>query len=75
MEFYITKRSANITGILKLSQKLQPEFGSGFSYRQINWYRQFYRTFPIVNALRSQLSWTHYNVFITSNKTTCKPIK
>jgi hypothetical protein len=31
-----------------LSEELQPEFGSGFSARQLNWYRQFYRTFPIV---------------------------
>jgi len=43
-----------------LSEELQPEFGSGFSYRNLNWYRQFYRTFPIVSALRTQLSWTHY---------------
>ena len=38
-----------------LSEQLQPEYGSGFSYRQLNWYRQFYRTFPIVSALRTQL--------------------
>jgi predicted nuclease of restriction endonuclease-like (RecB) superfamily len=47
-----------------LSEQLQPEFGSGFSYRNLAWYRQFYRTFPIVNALRSQLSWTHYRVLL-----------
>ena len=39
-----------------LSEQLQPEFGTGFSIRQINLYRQFYRTFPIVSALRTQLS-------------------
>ena len=43
-----------------LSEQLTPEYGSGFSFRNLNWYRQFYRTFPIVNSLRSQLSWTHY---------------
>ena len=47
-----------------LSEELQPEFGSGFSYRNLVWYRQFYRTFPIVNSLRSQLSWTHYRVLL-----------
>jgi hypothetical protein len=26
--------------------------------------RQFYRTFPITNALRSQFSWTHYRTLI-----------
>ena len=39
-----------------LSEQLQPEFGTGFSYRNLVWYRQFYRTFPIVNSLRSQLN-------------------
>lgn len=38
-----------------LAKELEPEFGSGFSYRQLSWCRQFYRTFPIVNAVRSQL--------------------
>ncbi|MFA7444704.1 MAG: PDDEXK nuclease domain-containing protein [Flavobacteriaceae bacterium] len=47
-----------------LSEQLQPEFGSGFSYRNLHWYRQFYRTFPIVNSLRSQLSWTHYRLLL-----------
>ena len=43
-----------------LSNELQPQFGSGFSIRQLERYRQFYRTFPIASALRTQLSWTHY---------------
>eukprot|EP01132_Coremiostelium_polycephalum_P000111 gene111-150_t len=41
-----------------LSKQLQPEFGSGFSYRQLYWYSQFYRTFQIVSTLWSQLSWS-----------------
>ncbi|MGJ1317856.1 PDDEXK nuclease domain-containing protein [Sphingobacterium spiritivorum] len=41
-----------------LSDQLQPEFGSGFSVRQINLYRQFYRTFPIVHTVYAQLSWS-----------------
>ena len=48
-----------------LSQELQPIFGSGFSTRQLNWYRQFYRTFPIVSAVRTQLSWTHYKLLLS----------
>ncbi len=47
-----------------LSEQLQPEFGSGFSYRQLELMRQFYRTFPIANSLRSQLSWTHYRILL-----------
>jgi predicted nuclease of restriction endonuclease-like (RecB) superfamily len=50
--------------IKSLSEELTPLFGSGFSYRQLNLFRQFYREFPIVNALRSQFSWTHYRTFI-----------
>jgi len=46
--------------IKSLSDLLQPQFGSGFSVRQLEMCRQFYRTFPIANAVRSQLSWTHY---------------
>ena len=48
-----------------LAEQLQPEYGSGFSYRQLNWYRQFYRTFPIVSALRTQLSWTQYKILLS----------
>lgn len=50
--------------IKHLSEQLQPEFGSGFFYRNLHWYRQFYRTFPIVNSLRTQLSWTHYRLLL-----------
>ena len=47
-----------------LSLELQPIFGSGFSVRQLELFRQFYRCFPITNALRSQFSWTHYRMLI-----------
>ena len=30
-----------------LAEKLQPEFGSGFSYRNLNWYRQFLELFQL----------------------------
>ena len=48
----------------KLSRELVPEFGSGFSYRQLAFCRQFYKTYPIVNALRSQFNWTQYRLLI-----------
>jgi predicted nuclease of restriction endonuclease-like (RecB) superfamily len=47
-----------------IARELEPEFGSGFSKRQIELFRQFYRTFPIANSLRSQLSWTQYKFLI-----------
>jgi predicted nuclease of restriction endonuclease-like (RecB) superfamily len=50
--------------IRSLAAALEPQFGSGFSYRHLNWFRQFYRTFPIVNAVRSQFSWTHYRTLL-----------
>ncbi|GEM55880.1 hypothetical protein B0A58_04390 [Flavobacterium branchiophilum NBRC 15030 = ATCC 35035] len=47
-----------------LSQNLTPIYGSGFSTRQLYQSIQFYKTFPIVNALRSQLSWSQYRLLI-----------
>ena len=52
-----------------IAQQLEPEFGSGYSKRQIELFRQFYRTFPIANALCSQLSWTPHktpSAFVSS---------
>lgn len=50
--------------IKNLAQTLEPEYGSGFSYRQLAFCRQFYRLYPIANALRSQLNWTQYRMLI-----------
>jgi predicted nuclease of restriction endonuclease-like (RecB) superfamily len=51
--------------IKMLSKELQPIFGSGFSGRQLERYRQFYRVFPIASALRTQLNWTQYRTLIS----------
>ena len=50
--------------IKTLSETLVPQHGSNFSYRQLNLFRQFYRSFPIMNAVRSQFNWTHYRTLI-----------
>jgi len=50
--------------IKSLASELSPEFGSGFSIRQLERYRQFYRLFPITSALRTQFSWTHYKLLL-----------
>ena len=47
-----------------LAEQLQPEYGSGFSYRQLNWCRQFYRAFPIASTLWTQLSWSQYQFIL-----------
>ncbi len=59
-------RAAYATFLIKsISKELQPIFGTGFTVRQLEMNRQFYRTFPNTNALRSQFSWTHYKKLIT----------
>ena len=50
--------------IKRLAQEIEPEFGSGFGERQLKFCRQFYKTYPIGNALRSQLNWTQYRMLI-----------
>ncbi len=50
--------------IKSISDEFQPQFGSGFTIRQLEMNRQFYCTFPNTNALRSQFSWTHYRTLI-----------
>lgn len=50
--------------IKNLANNLEPEYGSGFGVRQLEQCRQFYRLYPIANALRSQLNWTQYRMLI-----------
>lgn len=50
-----------------LSDKLTAEFGKGFDTRNLRHMRQFYITFPNWNALRSELSWTHYRSLMRVN--------
>jgi len=47
------------------SYKLAPAGAlSGFSVRQLEQSGQFYRMYPIGNALRSQLNWTQCRLLI-----------
>jgi len=50
--------------IKSISNEFQPQLGTGFSIRQLERNRQFYRAFPIASALRTQFSWTHYKILI-----------
>ena len=47
-----------------LSKNLTPVYGSGFSVRQLEICRKFYRTYPIANTLCSQLNWSQYKLLI-----------
>ncbi len=55
--------------IKRLAERLEPEYGSGFGVRQLKFCRQFYRLYPIGNALRSQLNWTQYRLLIQISDT------
>lgn len=50
--------------IKTLAQELTKDFGSGFSARQLQNFKQFYNEFPIVRALRAQLNWTQYRLLL-----------
>lgn len=50
--------------IQSISNEFQPRFGSNFSIRHLYRVVQFYRAFPNVSALRTELSWTHYKLLL-----------
>jgi len=50
--------------IKNLSKKLKPKYGTGFSIRQLERCRQFYKEFPNATAVRTQFSWTHYKLLL-----------
>ena len=50
--------------IKTLSLDLAPVYGSGYSVRQLELMRQFYRTFPNTNTVYSQLNWSQYKLLI-----------
>lgn len=48
-------------GLIKnLAKELEPEFGSGFGKRQLDYSKKFYLEFPIVHTLYAQLNWSQY---------------
>lgn len=51
--------------IKSLAESLEPEYGTGFSARQLERFRQFYRSFPNASALRTEFSWTHYKLMLS----------
>jgi DUF1016 N-terminal domain len=47
-----------------LAEKLIAEFGKGFDITNLRHMRRFYTLFPNQDALRRELSWTHYRIAI-----------
>ncbi len=43
-----------------ISRELNDMYGKGFSKKNLERMRQFYKTFPIASLLMTQLGWTHY---------------
>lgn len=45
-----------------LAEQLTTEFGKGFDASNLRYMRLFYQAFPNCDALRHELSWTHYRL-------------
>lgn len=50
--------------IKNLSARLNADFGKGFSEQSLWNMRLFYLKFPILSALRRELTWTHYKILL-----------
>lgn len=50
--------------ITQLSKKLTKKHGKSFSERNLWYIKQFYQKWSNLNALRSELSWTHYRLLL-----------
>ena len=48
----------------QLSQQLTERLGKGFDVTNLRNMRQFYHAFPIRDAVRLELSWTHYRTLL-----------
>jgi len=52
----------------KLFKRLTAEFGKGFDESNLRNIRYFYLTYPKRDALRHELSWTHYRILMRIEK-------
>jgi hypothetical protein len=50
--------------LAELAVVLTGEFGKGFDERNLRNMRAFFQHFPNWNAVRSELSWTHYRLLL-----------
>jgi len=48
----------------RLAERLTAESGKGFDDRNLRHMRAFYQAFPMWDAVRSELSWTHYRILL-----------
>ena len=47
-----------------LARRLTVEYGPGFDASNLRNMRRFYLAFPICDALRHELNWTHYRILM-----------
>jgi len=52
-----------------LSLRLTAEFGKGFDESNLRNIRRFFQAFPIRDALRHELTWTHYRLLMRIEET------
>lgn len=65
------RRAEYGAGLLKyLAQRLTDDFGKGFDESNLRYVRLLYNAFPIRDAVRPELSWTHYRLLskVTNEK-------
>jgi predicted nuclease of restriction endonuclease-like (RecB) superfamily len=55
-----------------LAGHLTQEFGKGFDERNLRHMRAFFQCFPIWDAVRSELSWTHYRLLTRLDSETAR---
>ena len=48
----------------ELAARLTADFGKGFDASNLRYMRLFYQAFPNCDALRHELSWTHYRLLL-----------
>ena len=48
----------------QLAERLTAEYGKGFDASNLRYMRLFYQAFPNCDALRHELSWTHYRTLL-----------
>lgn len=50
--------------LARVSNELTAQYGEGFDARNLRFMRQFYQTYQNWNAVRSELSWTHFRLIM-----------
>lgn len=51
-----------------LAKRLSEKFGKGFDNSNLWMMRQFYQTYPILDSLSRELTWTHYRILMRIGK-------